>query len=39
MGEIMFVMRWIGQHKLSLDTHPGTMKACNKMHAGYKVKP
>jgi hypothetical protein len=37
MREIMFIMQWIGQHELSLDTHPGTMKAYNQMHAEYKL--
>jgi len=39
MGEKMFIMWLIGQHELFLNTHLGTMKAYNKMHVGYRVKP
>jgi hypothetical protein len=39
MGERMFIMWLIGQHELFLNTHLVTMKAYNKMHVGYRVKP
>jgi len=36
MGEKMWS---IGRHELFLNTHLGTMKAYNKMHVKYRVKP
>ncbi len=39
MGEKMFIMWLIGQHELILNTDLGTMKAYNKMHVRYRVKP